>query len=570
MHKTAFLFIGCLCLLCSAVAQSPIQNRTYPANMFRYPLDLPPTTAGTFGELRANHFHSGLDFKTNQRIGYPVHAVNHGYISRLRLQIGGFGNAVYITHPGGYVSVYGHLDHLSPELAKAVRDYQYAHQQYEVDFKPEAFLFPVIKGQVFAWSGNTGASAGPHVHFEIRDSVTEETINPQLFGLTIADRVPPAISSITLYHLNGQPFSEHTPRQYLGVAGAAGAYHLTQPQALQLSGDIGFGITAIDQNSTSVNRNGIYSLELKLDGKTVYTFAVERFAFDQTHAINAYIDYPQYILSHRWIQKCFLLPGSHISLYPQSVNRGVMSFRDTLLHEVEYTVKDVAGNTSTVKFDVQAAVPKDSPIVQTSANLFKYNQRNEFNADNVKVVIAPGNLYDDLNFTYTLLPRKAGAYSATHRIHNRLTPLHDTYDLWIKPDASISSYAGKAVIVNTLKGVVGGIYQDGYVKTKPTIFGDFFIRLDTVAPKITPVNIANGSNLAAARTLNIKISDNLSGIKTYNGYIDGEWVLMTYSPKYQLLKHTFNNQLSKGKHTFELTVNDNKDNTAHYKADFYK
>lgn len=187
------LITAALCLVFNLgiQAQTPIQSRQYPQNYFRYPLDLPPTTAGSFGELRPSHFHSGLDFKTNQRTGYPVHAAADGYVSRVRVQFGGFGRAVYITHPNGYTTVYGHLEAFSPAIAALVKAYQYEHQTYEADFNLDAKKVPLQKGEVFAQSGNAGASAGPHVHFEIRDTQTEETINPQLFGLTIPDRVPP-------------------------------------------------------------------------------------------------------------------------------------------------------------------------------------------------------------------------------------------------------------------------------------------------------------------------------------------------------------------------------------------
>lgn len=236
-------------------AQDIVQTHQYPKDFFRYPLELPPTTAGSFGELRSNHFHSGLDFKTNQRTGYPVHAAFDGYISRLRIQYGGFGRAVYITHPNGFTTVYGHLERLAPELAKIVRDYQYQQQTYEADITLLPLQVQVIKGQVVAWSGNAGASAGPHVHFEIRDASTQETINPQLFGLTIPDKVPPTITALYAYHLNGNPFSEKTPKEYYPVAGSGANYHLTTPAIINLSGEIGFGISTFDRNSTSLNKN---------------------------------------------------------------------------------------------------------------------------------------------------------------------------------------------------------------------------------------------------------------------------------------------------------------------------
>jgi murein DD-endopeptidase MepM/ murein hydrolase activator NlpD len=544
---------------------------TYPQNVFRYPLDVPPSTAGSFGELRPNHFHSGLDFKTMQRTGFPVHAPLDGYVSRLRIQFGGFGQAVYIAHPNGYTTVYGHLDRFTPEILQLIRTEQAKQQKYEVDFNLPPNQLKVAKGEVFAWSGNTGASGGPHLHFEIRDSKTEQTINPQLFGLTIPDHIPPNIYSVSVYQLNGHPFNENTPRQTYQVKGTAGNYHLLKPQTLQLSGSVGFGITANDINNTSPSRNGVYSIELKVDGKAVYTFAVERFAFDQTHALNAYIDYPYNLKTGGFIQKCFILPGARITLYPQSVNRGIVNFNDNGLHEVEFVVKDVAGNTSTVKLNVKASIPKEShPVVHPALTLLRYDKHSEFNAPNIKVIAEPYNLYDDLDLNYTTQTRRPGSFSEVHRIHNKYTPIHDSLNVWIKPDATIGKFKDKAVIVSTTAGAQESVYDNGWVKAKIHTFGDFDVRIDTIAPVITPLNIHNGLSLAAAKSIRFKVVDNMTGVKTFAGKIDGKWVLVEHDFKNNLFIYTFDGTVGPGKHTFELTVADYKNNISQFTADFLR
>jgi Peptidase family M23 len=562
--------ITCFSLFVNCYGQDIVQTKQYPQNFFRYPLDLPPSTAGSFGELRPNHFHSGLDFKTNGRTGYPVHAAYDGYVSRLRVQFGGFGNALYITHPNGYTTVYGHIERFSPELEQLVHNMQYQQQSFEVDFNLPPLQAMVCKDDVIAWSGNAGASEGPHLHFEIRDTQTEQTINPQLFGLTIPDRVPPTLGTICIYRFAGAPFSEKTPRQFMAVAGAAGHYHLAKPQVISVNGETGFGITATDMNSTSFNHNGIYSIELKLDGETVYTFAAERFAFDQTHAINAYIDYPTFLNSHRFIQKCFILPGSKISLYPQSINRGVINFNDDAMHEVEYVVKDIAGNTSSLKLKVKSTQSKAVQTLTSTNTIFRYDKQNEFSNDKFKVVLPVGNLYDDLNFTWSTLPEKPGTFSAVYRVHNRFTPINDSYELWIKPDASIGKYISKAVIVNTDGICEGGSYDDGFIKASPRTFGDYYIKLDTIPPAIHPLNIRNGSNMAFLQRIAFKIGDNLSGVKSYAGKIDGKWVLMEWDYKTKILSYKFDKDITPGKHIFDLTVTDSKDNNSQFTAYFFR
>jgi hypothetical protein len=572
MKKCPAIFLSIFFYCFTAYAQSPVQTQEYPKNFFRYPLDLPPAVVGGFGELRPSHFHSGLDLRTNQRTGYPVHAAADGYVSRVRVQFGGGGNIVYLTHPNGFTTVYMHNKQFNPEITKAVRDYQYQHQLYEVDFTLPPGQIQVCKDDVISISGQSGAVEGPHLHFEIRDTKTEETINPQLFGVTIPDKVPPSISAVAIYHLNDEPFSEKTPHQFLAVAGRAGNYHLVKPGVIDLSGSIGFGISANDITSTSASHIGIYSIGLKLDGKDVYTFATDRFAFDQTHAINGYIDYPTYLTAHRFIQKCFIPPGSKISLYPQSVNRGVINFDDDAVHEVEYVVKDVAGNTSTLTLKVRSK-HSEHPVAafKPTGTLFHYDQRNEFMNDRVKVTIMPGNLYDNVDFTYSASAEKLpGAYSVIHRIHNRFTPIHDYYDLWIKPDVDLGKFADKAVIVSTTGACDSSYYENGYIRAKSHAFGDYYIKLDTVATRITQLNIHNGSNLAQAHGIFLRIGDNLSGVKTYNGKIDGKWVLMEWDYKTKVLSYTFDISLAPGKHTFELTVGDYKYNYSQFTADFYR
>ncbi len=541
----------------------------YPQDYFRYPLDLPPSTAGSFAELRPNHFHSGLDFKTNQRTGYPIHAVAEGFVSRMRVQYGGFGLAVYITHPNDFTSVYGHLERVTPELAKIIKDYQYKNQTYEADIPLQPTQIRLQKSDVFAWSGNAGASAGPHLHFEIRDTQNEQTINPQLFGLTIPDHVPPAIYAICAYQFNRKPFSETTARQFIAVTGGAGNYRLKEASPIHLSGEAAFGITTNDMNNTSFNHNGIYSIQLNTDGKIVFVFTVDRFAFDQTHAINSHLDYPDFLTSGRWIQKSFVDPGNQIGLYNGTQNRGVINFNDDAIHDLEYVIKDIAGNTSTLKFRVKSSPTVTEPAI-VKGTYFKYDQENTFSTDQVKVVIPAGDLYDNLDFIYGILPKKAGTCSAVHRIHNRFTPLHDNYELWIKPDASVGNYTDKAVIVNTGYGAYSSIYRDGFIKANVRNFGDYYVALDTVAPIIVPVNITDGKNMAGNSNMSFRIGDNLSGIKTYNAYIDGQWVLLEHDYKSKLFRYFFDEHCLPGKHKLELTVSDMKDNIKKLTLTFYR
>ena len=555
------------------IAQQIYSNNIYPLTGFGLPLAIePPALAGSFGELRANHFHSGIDFRTNQRIGYPVYAPADGFISRLRVQNSGFGLALYISHPNGYTTVYGHLARFNPKISQIVKDIQYKKTSYEIDEFPAADLIPVRKGEVIAYSGNTGSSGGPHLHFEIRDSKTEATINPQLLGMSIADDIPPVIHAMYVYRLNGKPFNEFTPKQYFQVAGSKGSYKLNQVSTINLSGEVGFGIVVNDRHNGASGNNGVYAIELAVDGNTVYTSALERFSFDHSKAINTHIDYPTYMRTKQYIQKSFVDPGNPLQIYFNLVNNGRVTFNDGKTHTVKYTISDARGNKSSLAFNVFAN-PKaiiNTPELPAGIN-FAYHKINEFSTEEVKVILPKGTLYNDLNFLYqkTAKPLQ-NAYSEIHHIHNNLTPLHTGFELWIKADSSIVKQSNKALIVNTNRSSQGGYFENGWVKAKPRNFGSFFVTIDTVPPNIIPLNIANGKNMAGISKMSFKISDALSGIKSFNGYINGKWILMEFDTKTANLWHVFDERTATGKHTFELLVVDMKDNVKRYAIEFYR
>ncbi|MFA4866636.1 MAG: M23 family metallopeptidase [Pedobacter sp.] len=574
MIRKHFLLLIATLFSLPVFSQQIFSNNKYPLVDFRSPLDITPAAlSGSFGEIRGNHFHSGMDYRTNQREGYPVYAIADGYISRLRVQNSGFGLALYINHPNGYTSVYGHLQRFGPKIAQQVKSIQYQKKSYEIDEFPNAQLIPVRKGDVIAYTGNSGSSGGPHLHFEIRDTKTEATINPQLFGLEIPDNIPPVIHSMYVYRLNNKPFNESVPKQYFQVLGANGKYHLNKVSTITLGGEVGFGVITTDRHNGLSGTNGVYSIELEMDGKYVYTSALERFSFENSKGINSHIDYPTYINTKKSIQKSFVDPGNPLKIYYNLVNNGRITFNDGKLHQMKYTITDSKGNKSTLAFNVQSNASSiiDTPEPKNAGLNFAYGLANEFNNDEVKVIIPKGSLYNDLNFVYKKLPKPAlNAYSSVHQIHNNLTPLHTGFELWIKADSTLLPYKNKAVIVNTGRASQGGYFENGYVKAKPRNFGSFFISIDTIPPTITPVNIENGKNMAGISKMSFKIRDNLSGIKNFNGYIDGKWILMEFDTKSASLWHTFDESTAPGKHTLEIIVTDMKDNIKNYSITFYK
>ena len=572
-YKSSYLLILAVLLTHRGSAQQIFSNNSYPFTDFGQPLNItPPALAGSFGELRSNHFHSGIDFRTNQQIGYPVYATADGYISRLRVQNSGFGLAIYINHPNGFTSVYGHLSRFNLKIGQEAKKIQYKKQSYEIDEFPNAESILVRKGDIIAYSGNTGSSGGPHLHFELRDTKTEQILNPQLLGIQIPDNITPVISSMYVYRLNNKPFNEFTPKQYFQVIGANGKYNLNKVNTINLSGEVGFGIVTTDRHNGKSGLNGVYSIELLLDGKSVFTSALERFSFENSKAINTHIDYPALITLKRSIQKSFVAPGNPLKIYSNLVNNGKITLNDGNLHQLKYIITDSKGNKSTLEFNVKADAKAIIPTpLNANSKIFPYDKVNEFSNDDVKVILPKGTLYDELNFIYKKLPKaNASALSAVHQIQNNLTPLHLGFEVWIKADSTVEKYKDKVLIVNNNYNSQGGYFENGFVKAKPRNFGSFYISIDTIAPKIIPINIADGKNMVGVSKMSFKISDNLSGIKSFNGYIDGKWVLMEFDTKTANLWHVFDDQTKAGKHSFELLVIDMKENVKRYAINFFR
>ena len=546
------------------------KKEQYPQNYFRAPLDLAPQASGTFGELRSNHFHTGTDYRTNQREGYPVYAVADGFISRARVQIGGGGNALYIDHPNGYTSVYMHLQKYNKTIAHVIRAKQYELQSFAVDFPPGKNAIPVKKGEIIAYSGNTGGSGGPHLHFEIRETKSEQALNPQLFGLTIPDAVPPIINGFTVFRLGDAPFSENTPREHLQVVGSNGKYRLSSTNPINVNGLTGFGVVSTDQSSVSANRNGLYSVELLLDGELIFDAYFSGIFFHHNRALNSYIDYPTYILNGRRIQKGFVEPGNPLTIYKNLVNNGLIKIEDDMVHEMSFRVKDIKGNTSMLSFPV-----KYSPSLQISqtkhdhGQLWPFNQVNELKHEDVSVELPANSLYSDLNFIYTKSARRANGFSDVHNIHNRMIPLHNSYSLSIKAHSDLPVHLySKALLLDTRGRAHGGSFENGFVTGQVRELGSFYIGVDTQAPTIRPLNISENKSMAGISQINFKISDNLSGIKSFNGYINDKWVLMEYDAKTASLWHILASDMPKGKHTFRISVTDMKDNEKVYQVNF--
>lgn len=539
----------------------------YPVGDFINPMDIPLSLAGNFGELRSNHFHSGFDFRTNGEEGYIVKAVADGYISRIKVSAFGYGNALYITHKNGYVSVYGHLQRYDSIISNYVFKKQYELESFEVDLFPQKNEIVVTQGQIIALSGNTGGSEGPHLHFEIRDQKTEEIINPYFFGFAIEDTIAPSIEAVAIYPIEPSAHVDgHHKIKYIDVK-RTGKDTYTLKEAISVSGKIGFGLITYDVENGSSNKNGTYAYRCKVDTHEVFKYTCNRFAFDQTRYINAHIDYGKMKKSKDRFQRCYLLPGNSIKQYETDAQRGIYEFNDTLYHTIFMEAFDFKNNKSRVEFTCKSKFSDVNLQATNTKNLFAYHKTNQFKNEDVRLEMPLNCLYDDVVFTYAKSPGTEKFLSDMHTLLNDEVPVHAAYTLSIKPRTKALKYSDKLLIVNVdEKGhpsSEGGVYENGYVVAKVRSFGNFAVMMDTTAPTIKLLNFDKEKLTFKKQKIELKIADNLSGIKSYSGSIDGKWVLLVHDNKEKTLTYLFDEKLAKtnGEHIFVISITDKKGNS---------
>lgn len=533
----------------------------------RNPFDFPILLSGNFGELRANHFHSGIDFKTQGVEGKPVRAVLDGYISRIGVSPWGYGNVLYMNHPDGTTTVYAHLQKFSDSIAFYVKEQQYIEESFTVNLYPDAARFTFKQGEVIGFGGNSGSSGGPHLHFEVRDTETEEVLDPLFyFKDRVKDTRPPRITGLKVYPIESRGIVNGSVRpRTLKLSTPKNTQQLIVSDKIEAWGDIAFGVKAFDSMDGTSNIYGVKEVILMKDSDVVFRSNIEQYSFDETRYLNSFTDYSEWRKSGSFFMKSFIEPGNRLR-FISGKDRGIITIDEERTYLLSYLLSDMQGNTTLLAFKVQGK-KQDLPEVKDST-VFNWTGDNRFGSKGVRLFIPRGNLYTDLTLKYSH-KEDSTALAGIHTLHAEAIPLHKSADLSIRLQHDTLSNKQQYGIVRLHKGRkywVGGKYRDGWMQGSIRELATYSLAADTVPPVITPID---PDTWVQKKRITIRIADQLSGVNTYRGEIDGEFVLFEFDGKKGLLTYRFDSErLTKGTHELTFTVTDACGNQSIYTRKF--
>ncbi|MBP7477943.1 MAG: M23 family metallopeptidase [Chitinophagales bacterium] len=539
---------------------------------FHPPFNIPLFLSGNFGEPRSTHFHTGIDIRSNARVGLDVFAIEDGYVSRIGISSKGYGKVLYITHPKHQLtSVYAHLINLSPELNDYIKHIQYAQRRFEIDTILPNNLLRVTKGQVIAYSGNTGGSGGPHLHFEMRDSKTAETINPLLFGFKVQDDYAPSLMNIKLYDLGEK--KNNAINKILPLQKINGIYTIAGGEVTVNTPYLGISVNAFDKSLNSIGRNGLFNIQLISNGVVLFESKMDRIHFDDWRFSYSYADYDERTSRDAIFHKCFIDPCNEARMYPQYENNGIIKLDRNGPNEIKILLSDFSNNISEIKFTVyyDPQAPLFAHKLADEQSIFYCSIENSFENDFIQVAVPQGSLADDIPFKYKMIP-STKYYSNIFQVHANTDPLLDSIYISIKPQNLPAHLQSKAMIAyqegEAIKSA-GGYYNKGQVETWFNKFGKFFVTTDIIPPRILQCNIVKNKRFAG-KVFSFRASDNLSGIKEYNAYIDDQWILFEHDLKALHFFHIIEGNIEPGNHTLRIELEDYKGNKGIYSYPFIK
>lgn len=534
----------------------------YPQGYFRNPLNIPMRLAGNFGELRPNHYHMGFDIKTNARENLPVYSAADGYIGRIKIEPYGFGRALYVVHPNGFTTVYAHLNAFNPTLEKWVKDQQYQRQSWKVFLELTPDLFSVKKGDFLAYSGNTGGSLAPHLHFEVRRTNGDVNVNPFLFGFPVADNVRPVLQRLAVYDRTRSIY-EQSPR-LLPVRAVSGSKYLPTPSVITVSTPlVSFGFGAYDTQTGSPNHNGIFESTLLVDDEPVIGFRMDNISYNDTRDLNAHIDYKTKYQGGPFLQHLSELPGYVNAIYRHNKGNGVIDVSDGAVHAVAIVVKDASGNTSTLNYKVRYN-GNDQATPEPPGKQFYPQMMDGYESPECEFFIGERGLYDSVHIRYNKAANSNGnVVSSIHSIGAAYIPLRESMLVRIQPIRSLTDAERARTLMQWFAGTKKEVqkvqWQDDWASARFRDFGNFQLVVDVEPPVVTPVGFTNGSNLSKAVRIVFKVDDNFDRIKSVRTELDGKWLRFTNDKGKTFIYH-FDEKCMSGQHQLKILAEDEAGN----------
>lgn len=543
----------------------------YPNSGFISPVNSEIKLSGTFGELRTNHFHSGLDIKSkNGASGDPVYATADGFISRVKVEEYGYGNALYLEHPNGYTSVYAHLEKFSPEIEQYVKSEQYKKKSFEVDLYLPKNQFMVLASQQIGSMGNSGYSFGPHLHFEIRHTEGQVPVNPLHFGLEVEDRTPPVVQQLIVYSYDEKGVLTNTSI-HQPTYSSRGEYTFNDP--LEMGAPmVAFGLRTFDTQEGSTNKNGVYGIQCKVDDEPSFAFTLDEIPFEQTRYVNAHIDYSQKLNDNKSFHRCHPLEGNKLPIYYTGLDKGMTYLNAELPRSVRLEVSDFKGNKSTLAFEIKrnkTLLPTSSPS-NSCLTMGLPDKVSTLSLPGLQVVWPKGSFYEKTPINVDIIPAYGiGCYSPMYLISPLDVPVHFYFDVYIE-GLSVPARLREKVFIARCEAdgdIVncGGTWVGNNLTTGVRQMSTYTIMADTVAPTISVLHF--GPKMTGWNRMAFKIDDNLT-IKdrgkdlVYNAWVDGEWILMSLDGKSGILTHQFDGRILPGEHHLLIRVTDDRRNEA--------
>ena len=550
VSKLLLVFILTICISASYSQDSLQSNIELNLNQHP-PLKIPLRYSGTYGELRPNHFHAGVDLKTQGREGFPV---EDGFLSRIKVETGSYGKVVYLDHPElNKTTVYAHLNRFSPKIQNYIKGEQYLHQTYEIQRYLRPTQITVKKGEIIGYSGNTGNSFGPHLHFEVRDRESEEPMNPLQFGLEAKDNDPPTIQGLYLYESEEpQVVTTFENRTMIALKTVKERIQYSATDTISVQGYYSFGIQSFDRLDLSANKNGWYRLELKRNDSLITELTIDRFNFTENPLINRSIDYHFYETSNNRVLLTTKEASNPLGFFKNSPSTELFKAEVGKIDYWKLTLSDYSGNTSSIDWTTKGVEEVKKLTIPFGNSTINQTVNNQFLE--AQLIAIENSIYSMEGLDFQLTGDTLSIGPKEVLVRNPL--LLQIIPKEIKQKPSWVSYAFFGQIGKKETKFIRKVESDTLSVTLRNT-GDFHFAYDSIAPVVTPRNFSSGQAINGYRYLEIEAEDKETGIKSFEGYLDGQWVLFEHEPKQN--RFTFDTSdilLIPGVHTLEFEVED--------------